>query len=75
MPSIVDAINEDQLVAEMSDYMDVPRSVMASPQMVAERKKARADQQQTQQLIEGAPAAASAAKDFATAQEKGLQLF
>ncbi len=75
MPSLTDGIDEDGLLAELGDYMDVPRRILASPQMVAQRRQQRAEQQQAQQMIEAAPAAASAAKDFATAQEKGLQLF
>lgn len=75
MPGLTDGIDEDGLLAEMGDYMDVPRRVLASPQAIAAKKQARAQQQQVQQLTEAAPAAASAAKDFASAQKDGLQLF
>lgn len=74
LPGGVDAIEETELVAELSDYFDVPRRVLSSPDRIAAKQKARSDQAQAQQMIEGAPAAAAAAKDFATAQEKGLSL-
>lgn len=74
MPGVMDSIDEDAFVAETGDYMDVPRRILAPPQVVAQKKAARAQQQQAQQMIEAGPAVGQTAKDLATAQEKGLRL-
>lgn len=74
MPNLIDSINEDGLNAELADLTDVPRRVLNDPKTVAQRRKAREEQQQMAQAAEMAPAAAKSAKDFAQAQQMGLQL-
>lgn len=74
MPESLDAIEGPAFLSTLADYMDVPRSVLSSPQSLASKQKARAEQQQMQMALEAAPAVGSAAKDLATAQEKGLRI-
>lgn len=74
MPNLLDSINEDGLNAELADLTDVPRRVLNDPAEVARRRKVREQQQELAQAVQAAPAAASAAKDFATAKSLGLPM-
>lgn len=74
MPGITDIIDPPALASEMADITDVPRRILRSPDEAKKVGDERAAQQQMAALADAAPKAGSAAKDFALAQQAGLQL-
>lgn len=70
-PSVMDRINMDEAVKQVSDINNTPASIIRSDSEVEDIRKAKAQQQQQAALIEQAPALAGAAKDIAQAQEIG----
>lgn len=65
-PSSLDHYDLDVAIPEIADYMAVPARWMASEDRVREKREGRAKAQEQQQLLQNAPALASAA---ATAQK------
>lgn len=61
-PEPFDWINFDESVPEMMSQQAVPLRWQNSPDAVKAKRQGRAQQQQTQQMIDAAPAAASAVK-------------
>lgn len=61
-PSILFYYNWDVIVPQVSEIQGTPSTWMNSPETVQKMKAAQAQQQQTQQMIEAAPAAAGLLK-------------
>jgi hypothetical protein len=61
-PSIMDAFNFDAALPELADIQAVPVRWMHDAQAIAARRQARQEQAETQELIQGAPAAANMMK-------------
>lgn len=74
MPGITDIIDPTALASEMADITDVPRRILVSPGEAQAKAQAREQQQQMANAADMAPKAGAAAKDFALAQQSGLQL-
>lgn len=73
-PEIMDILDTDALAEEMALIQDVSRKVLRSPDDVKKIREARQKQQQATAMAQNAQPVASAMKDMATAQEKGLDL-
>lgn len=68
-PSIMDIMDLDAAGFIVAENNAVPASVMRSPQDLVKIRQARAQQQQTQQAIQAAPAAAAMMKTHASLQK------
>lgn len=68
-PSQLDHFNFDDAIPEISDYMAVPARWMSDKEKLEEKRGQRSEQQQQEQLMQNAPALASAAK---TATDAGV---
>lgn len=65
-PSMLDHFNFDVAIPAVAENRGVPESWMNSPAAVAQKRKGRQQAQQTQQMIDAAPAAVSAMKTAAS---------
>ena len=70
-PEIKAKIDGSKLADFIFDNRGFPAETLRTDEEVREMQQAEAEQQLTQQALDAAPAAASAAKDFAIAKEKG----
>lgn len=70
-PSVTLRFDIDGMAQELAEINQVPARFIRSDDEVDELKQQQAAQAQAQQLLEAAPVAASAAKDFAQAQAMG----
>ncbi len=61
-PTGMDHFNMDVIIPELAAINAMPVSWMSSPEDIAAKREARAQQKQTQQLLEAAPAAAGMIK-------------
>lgn len=68
-PSYLDHFDLDVAIPEISDYMAVPARWMASEDKLAAKRDGRGQQMEQQQMLEAAPALASAAKTAADIQK------
>lgn len=68
-PSYLDHFDLDTAIPEISDYMAVPARWMADETKVAAKREGRGQQAEQQQLLDAAPALASAAKTAADIQK------
>ncbi|MBK7366136.1 MAG: phage head-tail adapter protein [Nitrosomonas sp.] len=68
-PEPLDHFNWDTIIPEIADIQGVPASWMRSAEEVQALREGRAEQQQTQEIIQGAPAAAAMIKATAAAQK------
>jgi hypothetical protein len=73
-PTILDTIDTDAYAREMASLQDVSRLIFRTPEEVSAIREKRNQAQEAQQMAATAQPAASAMKDIATAQEKGLSL-
>lgn len=71
-PSLLDQFNFDTAVPAIAEIQAVPASWMADDQQVAEKRKARAQQQAKQQEIQAAPANAAIMKARAAMMQAGV---
>lgn len=69
--SLLDPFDFDVAVPAIAEIQSVPASWMASPEKIAEKRKARANAQQRQEQIQAAPAQAAMMKAQATMMEAG----
>jgi len=67
-PTISDVVDPEQALRIMADVNGMPSKALRSPEAVKAMREGRQEQQQTQDLLQAAPVAASAAKDLAQAQ-------
>lgn len=67
-PEVLNAVDPVKFSRELADIQGVPASVMMGEEEQAERDAADAEMQQAAQLVQAAPLAGKAAKDFAEAQ-------
>lgn len=67
----LDFFDWDTIMPEISEIQGVPAKWMRSMQQVEEIRAGRAQQNQTQQMIQGAPAAAAMIKAVGAGQKKG----
>ena len=70
-PSILDNINLDEYIKAKAEVNGTPPSIVRSDTEKEELRKGRQQAEQTQQLLNQAPALAGAAKDLAQAQAMG----
>jgi hypothetical protein len=63
-PDVLDTFDVDGAMRELADINGMPAKLIREPEQVAEMKSARADQQQTQQLLEAAPALSQTAMNL-----------
>ena len=68
-PTVRFKLKTDETFDELADIYGAPAKLIRSEDEMAEIRQEEAEQQQTQQLLEAAPIAASAAKDLAQAQQ------
>lgn len=68
-PDILYKFNLEECVDVIADVNGMPVKCLNSPEVVAAMKQQRAQQAQTDKILEAAPIAASAAKDLAHAQQ------
>jgi hypothetical protein len=66
-PDIIDNVDTDELARHRARTMGVPEKILTNLDVVQERRKARAQQQQAQQMAASAPGLAGAVKDVAEA--------
>ena len=66
-PGVLDNFDFDSIARELADINGVPEKILFTRDQVAAIKDQKAQAQQAQQLLQAAPVAASAAKDFAQA--------
>lgn len=66
-PTVINVFDLDIMARTLAESNGVPASIIRSKEDVAAIKQQQATDQQTQQLLQAAPVAASAAKDFAQA--------
>jgi hypothetical protein len=66
-PEILDNVDTDELARHRARTMGVPEKILTNLDVVQERRKARAQQQQAQQMAASAPGLAGAVKDVAEA--------
>ena len=59
---VLDQFNADAIYADLAEMNAMPPSWMNSPEVVKQRREQRAEQQQGQQMVEAAPAAAGIMK-------------
>jgi hypothetical protein len=72
-PSHLDHFNFDVALPEIADKTAVPTRWMTDPAMLEAKRQQRGEQQQTQQLVEAAPAMASVAKTAVDIQQQGAR--
>ena len=68
-PSVANSINVDKLVRYLQENMNIPASVMNTPEQVAAQNEADAQQQQLMAMVNAAPQVGKAMKDMADAQQ------
>lgn len=66
-PKVISVFNLEKMTRVLAESNGVPSSIFYSPEEMESIKEQEASDQQTQQLLQAAPVAASAAKDFAQA--------
>jgi len=69
-PSHLDHFDFDTALPEIADHRAVPTRWMADTKLMEVRRNKRGQEQQTQQMIEAAPAVASVAKTVMDAEKK-----
>jgi hypothetical protein len=67
-PDLVGVIDPSALGREMVHLRSVQPNILKTPEQMKQEQDQQAIQQQQQQIMEGAPAAAGALKDIATAR-------
>lgn len=72
-PSLLDPFSFDRMIPDMAQIQATPESWLASPEEIAAKRENRAKQQQVQQEIQAAPAAAAMVKAQAVAAKQGGQ--
>jgi hypothetical protein len=70
-PSMADTLDPDALSEYIARIRNVPAIIMRDEQSKMELRQQKEQEAQTQQMIQGAPLAASALKDVASAQQMG----
>lgn len=70
-PSVMDVVDNDELVRTYSDSLGIPPKVLRSEDAVAQLRQARQQSQSQQQAAENAPGLAGAAKDLSQASTTG----
>ena len=70
-PTSVDKLNEDQIIDEYAQMLGTDPDLIVGAERVAVIRQERAQAEQMQQEVEGAPAAAKAAKDLSEANLDG----
>lgn len=68
-PNIVNSVDIDKIFRYIQENLNVPSSVMRTPEEVAELNAAQAQQQQLMALTQAAPNVGKAMKDIAQAQQ------
>lgn len=71
-PSAMDWLDIDTAMPEVADIQGVPARWIATPDMVAQKRKGRQEQQQTQQMIDAAPGIASVIKSTSGSAAAGV---
>lgn len=71
-PSILDVIDTDKAPRGLLQALGVRADWLATPEMVAAKQQARAQQQQVEQLTAAAPAASQAMLNMAKARQAGM---
>lgn len=74
MPEVIDSLDPDGIAKTLSIVQNVPRGVLRNPDEVKKIRAQRQKQQQAAMAAQTAEPASAAAKNLATAQEKGLDL-
>jgi hypothetical protein len=69
-PSVMDVFQMPVIIRDFGEGQAMPERHFASPEVIAERRKSRAEQAQTQEDIQAAPAAASMIKAMAPGARK-----
>jgi len=64
-PSILDPFNWDVIIPELAEVNAMPVRYLASEEEIAAKRQARSESQQSQQMIDAAPAVASVVKSIA----------
>lgn len=68
-PSIVNSVDIDKVVRYMQENLNIPASVMRTPEEAAALNEAQAQQQELMAMAQAAPGVGKAMKDIATAQQ------